>query len=182
MKRMITAFCFAAFLIFGVSAYTQEPSEDKPRPQEEQKPEPRPEQAKPPKHEEPTRPEEPKASKPETQKHEEQPSREEAKPSRDEHEMSPAQARQGHASRSNRIPEDKFRASFGRQHTFVISRPVIVENRPRFQFSGFWFEVIDPWPAGWAFTDECFVDFIDGEYFLFDVLHPNERVVVFLVL
>jgi hypothetical protein len=181
MKRTITAICFASFLIFGVFAYTQEPSENKPRPQEEQKPESVPEQAKPPKHEESTRPEEPKASKPEKEKHEQQqPSKEEAKPSRDEHEMSPAQARQGHPSKSNHIPDEKFRASFGRQHTFVINRPVMVENRPRFQSGGIWFEVIDPWPADWAFTDECFIDFIDGEYFLVDVLHPNERVVVFV--
>lgn len=70
------------------------------------------------------------------------------------------------------------RASFGRQHTFVISCPVTVENRPRFQSGGFWFEIIAPWPTDWAYTDDCYVDYIDGEYFLFDVLHPGVRVAV----
>jgi hypothetical protein len=183
MKRVITAFCFASVLIFGVYAYTQEPSENKPRPQEEQKPEPMPEQTKTLKQEEPQKPEEPKASKPEKSKHEEEPARQqEAKPAHEEHGQNASQGRQGRASKGGHIPDDKFRASFGRQHTFVISRPVMVENRPRFQSGGFWFEIVDPWPVAWAFTDECFIEFIDGEYFLFDVLHPGERVVVFVVI
>jgi hypothetical protein len=37
----------------------------------------------------------------------------------------------------------------------VINRPVIVENRPRFQYRGYWFEIVDPWPVGWAYTDDC---------------------------
>jgi hypothetical protein len=35
---------------------------------------------------------------------------------------------------------------------------------------------VDPWPAGWLVSDECYVDYVDGEYFLFDVLHPGVRV------
>jgi hypothetical protein len=58
---------------------------------------------------------------------------------------------------------------------------VIVENRPRFQSGGFWFEIIDVWPAEWAYTDDCYIDYIDGEYFLFDLLHPGVRVAVFVV-
>jgi hypothetical protein len=182
MKRITTAFSFALFLIFGVFAYTQEPSDNnKPRqqeeqmPQQEQKPEPKPE-AKPPKQEEP-KPS--KTAKPE----QEEPSQQEgAKRSHEEHGQNGAQARQGRPTgKGGRIPDDKFRASFGRQHTFVISRPVIVENRPRFQSGGFWFEIIDLWPADWAYTDDCYIDFIDGEYFLFDVLHPGVRVAVFVV-
>jgi hypothetical protein len=182
MKRLTTAFSFAFFLIFGVLAYTQEPSgNDKPRqqeeqmPQQEQKPEPKPE-AKPPKQEEP-KPS--KTAKPE----QEQPSKQEgAKRSHEEREQDAAQARQGRPTgKGGHISDDKFRASFGRQHTFVISRPVIVENRPRFQSGGVWFEIIDPWPTDWAYTDDCYVDYIDGDYFLFDVLHPGVRIAVFVV-
>jgi hypothetical protein len=183
MKRFTTAFSFAFFLTFGVLAYTQEPGDNnKPRqqeeqiPQQEQKPEPKQEQAKPPKQEEP-KPS--KTARPE----QEQPSKQEgAKRSHEEHGQNTAQAPQGrHAGKGSHIPDDKFRASFGRQHRFVISRPVIVENRPRFQSGGFWFEFVDPWPADWAYTDDCYIDFIDGEYFLFDVLHPGVRVAVFVV-
>jgi hypothetical protein len=182
MKRLTTAFSFAFFLVFGVLAYTQEPSDnDKARqqeeqmPQQEQKPEPKPE-AKPPKQEEP------KPSKTAKPEQEQPPKQEGAKRSHEEREQDAAQARQGRPTgKGGHIPDDKFRASFGRQHTFVISRPVIVENRPRFQSGGVWFEIIDPWPTVWAYTDDCYIDYIDGEYFLFDVLHPGVRVAVFVV-
>jgi hypothetical protein len=85
------------------------------------------------------------------------------------------------AKRGARIPQDKFRAHFGREHTFVINQPVIVEGQPRFQVSGFWFEIIDPWPVGWLYTDPCFIDFIDDSYFLFDPLHPGVRVAILFV-
>ncbi len=88
----------------------------------------------------------------------------------------------GHrAGKSAHIPDEKFRASFGRQHTLVINRPVIVEGRPRFQFVGYWFEIIDPWPVDWLYTDDCYIDLIDGEYFLFNARHPSIRVLVFVI-
>jgi flagellar motor protein MotB len=84
-------------------------------------------------------------------------------------------------NRGGRVPEEQFRAHFGRQHTFVINRPVIVENRPRFQYSGYWFEIVDAWPAGWAYSDECYIDYIDDSYYLFDPLHPGLRLAVVVV-
>jgi hypothetical protein len=80
-----------------------------------------------------------------------------------------------------RIPDDKFRAHFGRQHTFVISHPTIVSGQPRFQYGGYWFNIVDAWPVGWAYTDQCYVDYIDGEYFLFDLAHPGVRVAIVVV-
>lgn len=178
MKRLTTTFSLAFFLIFGVSAYTQEPSDNnRPRQQEEQKPEPKPEQTKPPKQEEP------KPSKQAKPKHEQLPEQESAKRPHEEHDQSAGQARQGRAaSKGGHIPDDKFRASFGRQHTFAIGQPVVVESRPRFQYGSYWFEIVDPWPADWAYADDCYIDYVDGDYFLFDLLHPGERVVVFVVM
>jgi hypothetical protein len=93
------------------------------------------------------------------------------------------QGHHGHpAGKSAHIPDAKFRASFGRQHRFVIKQPVIVEGQPRFQYSGYWFEIVDPWPAGWAYTDDCYIDYVDGEYFLFDVLHPGVSIALFVVM
>jgi len=37
----------------------------------------------------------------------------------------PAQHASGY---SGRIPEDRFHANFGREHVFVINRPVIVDS------------------------------------------------------
>jgi len=71
------------------------------------------------------------------------------------------------AGGGGRIPDDKFRANFGHDHHFRAST-VIVSGRPQFAYGGYNFQLVDVWPAGWAYTDDCYIDFIDGEYFLFD--------------
>jgi hypothetical protein len=85
------------------------------------------------------------------------------------------------AGRGGHIPDDKFRAHFGHSHTFT-ARTVIVQGQPQFQYGGYSFQLVDVWPVGWAYTDECYIDYIDGEYFLFDLLHPGVRVAVFVVM
>lgn len=82
--------------------------------------------------------------------------------------------------RVQHIPEDRFRQNFGREHVTVINRPVIVEGRPHFQFGGYWFGIADQWPGDWTYTDQVYVDYIDGQYFLFNVLHPGVRVALFV--
>ena len=104
-----------------------------------------------------------------------------------EHEMGNAQEQnrnsaQAHpAGKGGHIPDDKFRSSFGRQHTFKVSRPVVVNNQQTIVYGGYNFALVDAWPAGWAYTDDCYIDYIDGEYFLFDLLHPGMRIAVFVV-
>jgi hypothetical protein len=155
MRRIVNAFSVGLLLFFGAYMYAQEPNDNRKLQQEEQKPS--------------------KAEK-------EKPSKQEnAKPIHEGQDRKPAEAKQGRAGKGAHIPDDKFRAHFGRQHTFVVSRPVIVEGQPRFQYASYWFEIVDPWPVGWAYTDSCYIDFIDGEYFLFDLLHPGMRVAVFVV-
>jgi len=84
------------------------------------------------------------------------------------------------AGKGGHIPDDKFRSSFGRGHTFHVSRPVIVNNQPTFNYGGYSFVMVDAWPGGWAYTDDCYVDYVDGEYFLFDVLHPGVRIALYV--
>jgi hypothetical protein len=112
-----------------------------------------------------------------------------SKPSaRDEHQQNEHQEKssehmqQAGDRRGGHIPDDKFRANFGRQHTVVINQPVIVEGQPRFQYGGYWFNIVDAWPVGWAYTDQCYIDYVDGEYFLFDLLHPGVRVAIVVVM
>jgi outer membrane biosynthesis protein TonB len=88
----------------------------------------------------------------------------------------------GSARASQHIPDDKFRQHFGREHHFKPARPVIVENRPRIQYGGYAFEIVDAWPVGWSYDDDCYIDYIDGEYFLFDLLHPGVRIALVVVL
>jgi hypothetical protein len=81
-----------------------------------------------------------------------------------------------------RIPEDRFRANFGRQHTFQIGHPVIVAGTPRFQYGGYWFVIVQPWPVGWAYTDVVFVDYIDGGYYLLSPVHPGIQISINVIL
>lgn len=121
-------------------------------------------------------------------------SRDEAKPERQEHpDMQGDRNRQGQehpemkgeharpAGKGGHIPDDKFRAHFGRGHHFN-ARTVIVQGQPQFQYGGYTFELVDVWPADWAYTDDCYIDYIDGDYFLIDVLHPEVRLALFVVM
>jgi hypothetical protein len=83
---------------------------------------------------------------------------------------------------SARIPDDRFRANFGREHVFVISQPVMVSGYSRFQYGGFWFGFVQPWPVGWYYTDDVYVDYIDGGYYLYNPYYPDARVSISVVL
>ena len=85
------------------------------------------------------------------------------------------------ATQGRRIPDDKFRSNFGREHSFRVQKTVIVEGQPRFQYGGFWFALGSPWPGDWAYTDNCYIDFVDGEYVLIDLLHPGVQIAVLVV-
>jgi len=86
--------------------------------------------------------------------------------------------------RGYRIPEDRFRAHFGRGHWFrVYSAPVIVVGGyPRFQYGGFWFSVVDPWPEYWASnwyeSDDVYVDYVNDGYYMYNRRHPGVAIAV----
>jgi hypothetical protein len=86
----------------------------------------------------------------------------------------------GKPASGQRIPDDKFRANFGRQHTFRVQTQV-VQGQPRFQYSGYWFALSNPWPGDWAYTDDCYVDYINGEYVLIDLSHPGVEIPLVVV-
>jgi hypothetical protein len=77
-----------------------------------------------------------------------------------------------------RIQDDHFRAHFGREHHFAIRHVVMVGGRPHFAYGGYNFEIVQPWPGGWAYSDNCYIDFVDGGYYLFNLRHPGVRVAV----
>jgi len=59
---------------------------------------------------------------------------------------------------------------------------VIVSGQPQFQYGGYSFELIDAWPADWDYNDDFYIDYIDGDYYLIDLLHPGIRIAVFVVM
>lgn len=74
----------------------------------------------------------------------------------------------------HRIPEDRYRADFGRAHTFHVRH----DNDRRFQFGGYWFEYTDAWPSGWGYDDNFYIVEIDGVDYLCDARFPDQRIVV----
>jgi len=80
------------------------------------------------------------------------------------------------------IPEEHFRAHFGREHWFIIERPVVVAGHPRFQYDGYWFVIARPLPPGLRYSDRVYVDYYDDNYYMCSPVHPGVRIAVNVVL
>lgn len=74
------------------------------------------------------------------------------------------------------IVEEHYVRYFGPAHRFTIVQPVIVAGRPRFQYGGYWFVIGRPLPPGWYYTDEVYVDYMDGGYYMVSPVHPGVRI------
>jgi len=81
-----------------------------------------------------------------------------------------------------RIPDDRFRSNFGREHAFSIGSPQIVDGYSRFQYGGFWFGFVQEWPSDWYYTDDVYIDYVDGGYYMYDPYYPGVRVEICVVL
>jgi len=89
---------------------------------------------------------------------------------------------QARGQHGKRIPDDKFRASFGRQHAFHVRREQFVNNpQPVVVYGGYSFQLVDAWPVDWGFDDDVYVDYVNDGYYLFDLLHPGIRIAVIVV-
>jgi hypothetical protein len=83
-----------------------------------------------------------------------------------------------------RVPDDRFRASYGQDHGFrFYSLPVIyVGGHRRFQYGGFWFGLVDPWPeywsANWYDDDDVYVDYYGDGYYLYNRRYPGDRIAI----
>jgi hypothetical protein len=84
------------------------------------------------------------------------------------------------------IPQDRFGLYFGAGHWFRIqSQPIIVAGYPRFQYGGYSFMMVDPWPSDWApnwyAIDDVYVGYNNG-YYLYNRMHPGEAMAITVVL
>ncbi len=205
MNRLKTLSASALFflLAFAVPAH---PRQEKPEKQEEAKPQKQ-EQAKPEKQAQ-AKPEKQEQAKPEKQaqakpeKQQPQKSQQQAKSSTQQHQQvknvsshgAPVRSQQAIATQhsqpelrlssrgSARIPDDRFRSHFGRGHNFRMGNPVIVDGYSRFQQGGFWFGFVDPWPVGWYYSDNFYIDYVDGGYYMYDPYYPGARFALTVVL
>lgn len=81
----------------------------------------------------------------------------------------PAQRAGG--NRNGRIPDDRYKANFGREHTFHVSQGDY-GNR-RFQYGGYSFGFVGAWPTNWLYTQNVYVIEIDGVYYLCNPVYPG---------
>jgi hypothetical protein len=70
-----------------------------------------------------------------------------------------------------RIPADKYKAHFGQQHTFRVSAGDYRNHR--FQYGGYSFGFVDPWPSNWLYTQNVYVVEINGVYYLCNASFPG---------
>jgi len=78
-----------------------------------------------------------------------------------------------HAS-NGRIPDDRYKANFGRDHSFRVSEGDYRNHR--FQYGGYWFGFAGVWPSNWLYTQNVYVVDIDGVYYLCNPMYPGVNV------
>jgi outer membrane biosynthesis protein TonB len=74
-----------------------------------------------------------------------------------------------------RIPADRFKANFGREHSFHVSQADYSNGR-RFQYGGYSFGFVDAWPSNWLYTQDVYVVDINGVYYLCNPMYPGVNI------
>lgn len=198
MKRIgiIGTAALSSLLLLGITvpAYSQEEKrgdEAKPAPEEQQ-------------HTQEGKPAQKKAQQPKMAPEKNQHAQE-AKPQQDQHaqqgkpsaqkeqhaqQAKPAPQKNQHAQQQRsqpaqhanggRIPDDRYRANFGREHTFRVSQNDYSSRR--FQYGGYSFGFVDPWPSNWLYTQSVFVVYINGVYYLCNPAYPGVNVALNIAL
>jgi hypothetical protein len=83
------------------------------------------------------------------------------------------------------IPQASFDLHFGSQHSFRLSsRPVMYLGYPRFEYAGFSFMMVDPWPEywpnNWYDLDDVYIDYDEG-YYLYDASYSHIKLAIAVV-
>jgi hypothetical protein len=80
------------------------------------------------------------------------------------------------AGSRDRIPAERYKASFGREHSFRVSEGDYRNHR--FEYGGYSFGFVDPWPSNWLYTQNVYVVEIDGVYYLCNPTYPGVNLVL----
>ncbi len=165
--RLIGAISTAVLsLTLAVPAYAQQEQHEQ---QEEQKEKPAQEKEKKAQPEKPAKQEEKNAQENRNAKPEEKNASQEQKRAP---EAKPEKQEQ-HAA-GGRIPDDRYKANFGQEHSFRVSEGDYRNHR--FQYGGYWFGFVDPWPSNWLYTQNVYVIDIGGVYYLCNPAYPGVNV------
>ncbi len=151
----------------GIPAYAQQDQQDQQQ-EKENKDKPAQEKEKAAQSEKSAKPEE-KAARPEENdtKSEQKNAQEQYKP-----DSKPEKQEQHAGGNGNgRIPADRYKANFGKEHHFRVSQAEYSSRR--FQYSGYSFGFVDVWPSNWLYTQDVFVVEINGMYYLCNASYPG---------
>jgi hypothetical protein len=56
------------------------------------------------------------------------------------------------------------------------------QGRPQFNYGGYVFELVEPWPAAWVYdADDYYIDYVDDEYWLYSFDDPGVRLELIIV-
>jgi len=183
------------FLLLGATlpAFAQKEEEEKGggKPQAAQhEQQPQHAQKAPPQHEQKAAPQGAEKAQPQQHEQKAQPQRaenaqpqqraEKAQPQRAQAEQPARQRTQTVASNNGgghygRISDVSYSAHFGQGHSFHMGHPEMMGGYNRFQYGGYSFGYSEAWPVGWDYNDDCYVEYIDGAYYMFNVRHPGFR-------
>ncbi|MGA8440757.1 MAG: hypothetical protein WB762_13810 [Candidatus Sulfotelmatobacter sp.] len=141
----------------GIPAYAQQEQHDQ---QEENKDKPTQEKEKKAQPEKSAKPEEKNAQGENNRRPEEKNAQQPGKTEQNEQ----------HAA-GGRIPADRFKANFGREHSFRVSESDYRNHR--FQYGGYWFGFASAWPSNWLYTQDVYVVEINGVYYLCNASYPG---------
>ena len=165
----------------------QPPANQQQEPQPPEKPKPKPEKSQP-ESATPPKQQKPNAKQQQQQEQDEQKQeKEEEKKSKDSKQQQgqteqqnsrSQQSPQASQGKGQRIPPEKFQSNFGNQHYFQVQD---LQDGRRFQHAGYWFEIVEVWPADWSYHDLCYIGEDADEYYIADMYHPGVRVSVIVV-
>jgi hypothetical protein len=168
LARVVGTAILSLTLGASIAAYAQDQHDQ----QEEQKDKPAEKKAQP---EKPAKPaeknaQEEKTTKPEEKSAKQEPQRApEAKPQKQEQNAG-----------GGRIPADRYKANFGREHTFRVSQGDFRSGR--FQYGGYWFGFGGAWPSNWLYTQNVYVVEINGMYYLCNPMYPGVNLAISVTL
>jgi hypothetical protein len=97
--------------------------------------------------------------------------KQEEKPAAQQEKKNAKQEQHPAGNGGGRIPADKFKASFGQQHSFRVTQADYSNHR--FQYGGYSFGFVDPWPSNWLYTQNVYVVDINGVYYLCNASFPG---------
>jgi hypothetical protein len=88
--------------------------------------------------------------------------------------QSPPAGRIRGGNEHGRISNDHYAAHFGSGHRFHVSRGDYQHRR--FEYGGYAFGFVDPWPIGWGYSDDVYVEYNDGGYYMYNRVQPGVRI------